>query len=102
MSLRQKEFGRAESNGPTFTRRSLPLLLLSCCFLALLTLASAVSAQELPTWQTQVRMYGEAREWPSAMRILDAEITRTPKDLDLKAWRARVLTWAGRLQEAEQ
>jgi hypothetical protein len=35
------------------------------------------------------------------MRVLDAEIARAPQDLDLKAWRARVLTWAGRLEEAE-
>jgi Tetratricopeptide repeat len=35
------------------------------------------------------------------MRVLEAEMARAPQDLDLKAWRARVLTWAGRLGEAE-
>lgn len=102
MSLRPNEFVRAELNGSTFGVRSLPLRLLSFCFLAPFAFATAVSAQEPPTWQAQVRTYCEARDWPSAVRILDAEIASTPKDLDLKAWRARVLTWAGRLQEAEQ
>jgi tetratricopeptide (TPR) repeat protein len=102
MSLRQKEFERAEVNGSTFSVRPLPLRLLSFCFLALFAFATAVSAQDPPNWQAQVRTYCETRDWPSAIRILDAEITRTPKDLDLKAWRARILTWAGRLEEAEQ
>jgi Tfp pilus assembly protein PilF len=60
-----------------------------------------VAQEQAPNWQTQVRKYCEAADWPSAMRVVEAEIARAPQDLDVKAWRARVLTWAGRLAEAE-
>ena len=53
-------------------------------------------------WQTQVRKYGEAQDWDSAMRIVDREVARTPQDMDVRAWRARVLTWSGRLAEAKK
>lgn len=36
------------------------------------------------------------------MRIVDQEIARAPGDLDVRAWRARVLQWSGRLPQAEQ
>jgi tetratricopeptide (TPR) repeat protein len=99
MSLRQNEFERATRKGPTFIRSCSPLFL---CVLAVLAFASPVSAQERPSWEAQVRTYCDAREWSAALSVLDAQIARAPKDLDLQAWRARVLTWAGRLQEAEQ
>ena len=102
MSLRQKGFQRVQSNGLIFTPFCLPILLLPCCLFALLAFAPSISAQEPPTWQAQVRTYCDARDWPSAISLLDAQISRSPKDLDLQAWRARVLTWAGHLQEAEQ
>jgi tetratricopeptide (TPR) repeat protein len=60
------------------------------------------AGQEQPRgWQAQVRQYCVASDWPSALRVLEYEIARAPGDLDLKAWRARVLVWAGRLDEAE-
>ena len=34
------------------------------------------------------------------MQIVDREITAAPKDMDVRAWRARVLLWSGRLSEA--
>jgi len=77
-------------------------LLLPFFFLAPLALALAAQGQEpVPDWQAQVRSYTDKSDWPAAMRILDAAIARAPQDLDLKAWRARVFTWAGRLNEAE-
>jgi tetratricopeptide (TPR) repeat protein len=36
------------------------------------------------------------------MRLLEQQIARAPDDLDLKAWRARVLAWSGNLAEARQ
>ena len=53
------------------------------------------------SWQEQVRKYAEKQNWSAAMLIVDREITRAPKDLDTRAWRARVLTWSGRLEDAE-
>jgi tetratricopeptide (TPR) repeat protein len=81
---------------------SFPAVLLSLFFLAALVLALPLRAQEQPpNWQAQVRKYSEASDWTAALRVIDAEIARAPQDLDLKAWRARVLTWAGRPEEAE-
>lgn len=48
-----------------------------------------------------MRKYCDASDWRSALRVLDKEIASAPQDLDLKAWRARVLTWAGRFGESE-
>ena len=55
----------------------------------------------MPTWQEEVRRYAAAHDWIAAMRIVDHEISRAPQDMDVRAWRARVLTWSGRLPEAE-
>jgi tetratricopeptide (TPR) repeat protein len=53
-------------------------------------------------WQAQVRKYSELKDWASAMRIVDQEIARAPKDMDVRAWRARVLAWSGNPTEAER
>jgi tetratricopeptide (TPR) repeat protein len=53
-------------------------------------------------WQTQVRKYSEMKDWASAMRIVDQEIALAPGDMDVRAWRARVLEWSGNLAQAEQ
>jgi len=53
-------------------------------------------------WQAEVRQDAAAHDWAEALRIVDAEIARAPEDMDIRAWRARVLLWAGRLTEAEQ
>lgn len=57
---------------------------------------------QAPDWQTQVRKYAEARDWESALRLMEQEIARAPQDMDVRAWRARVLAWAGKLPEAER
>ena len=53
-------------------------------------------------WQTQVRKFAEAKDWDSAMRIVERELARAPQDMDVRAWRARVMTWSGQLAEAEK
>jgi len=53
-------------------------------------------------WQAQVRRYAEAQDWSSALRVVDREVARAPLDMDVRAWRARVLSWSGRLAEAEK
>lgn len=68
----------------------------------LLTLSHYLNAQQTPQeWQTEVRKYAEAKDWTNAMRVVDQELARTPQDVDVRAWRARVLTWSGHLAEAE-
>jgi len=59
--------------------------------------------QDQPSeWQTQVRKFAEAKDWDSAMRIVERELARAPQDMDVRAWRARVMTWSGQLAEAEK
>jgi tetratricopeptide (TPR) repeat protein len=76
-------------------------------WLVLITFGVAVcgpsaQAQQLDqAWQTQVRKYSDSRDWADALRIVDQQILLFPDDLDIRAWRAQVLTWAGRLPEAE-
>ena len=68
-----------------------------------LTCASAVHAQgQAADWQAQLRKYGEAKDWDSALRLVEQQIARAPQDMDVRAWQARVLAWAGKLPEAEK
>jgi len=53
-------------------------------------------------WQAQVRKYSQMKDWASALQIVDQEIARVPGDVDVRAWRARVLAWSGNLAEAER
>ena len=57
--------------------------------------------QSALAWKDQVRRYAEAKDWTAAMGIVDSEVARTPADMDVRAWRARVLTWSGRYADAE-
>jgi tetratricopeptide (TPR) repeat protein len=52
-------------------------------------------------WQDEIRKCVKASDWISAMRIVDREVALAPRDMDVRAWRARVLTWSGSLTEAE-
>ena len=92
---------RAESSSIRGFRPSSRILI--CEFLVcLLLVASQVFGQEqTPDWKSQVGKYCAAQDWESALRILDAEAVRAPQDLNVRAWRARVLAWSGHLTEAE-
>jgi tetratricopeptide (TPR) repeat protein len=70
--------------------------------MALLMVSPTRGQAPTPNWQTQVRKYAEAKDWDSAMRVVEQEIARAPQDMDVRAWRARVLAWSGRLPEAEK
>jgi tetratricopeptide (TPR) repeat protein len=87
------------SPGSFFPRRMLATGLLLG---ALLGIPPAFGRDQTPGWQTQVRKYSEAQDWESALRIVDQEVARAPQDIDIRAWRARVLAWSGRLAEAEK
>ncbi|MBZ5501438.1 MAG: tetratricopeptide repeat protein [Acidobacteriia bacterium] len=75
--------------------------------LAAFLIAAGIAApcrarQTARDWQAEVRNAAAAHDWAGALRIVDGEIARAPKDMDIRAWRARVLLWAGRLTEAER
>lgn len=57
---------------------------------------------QTPDWQAQVRKYAEAQDWDSAMRVVNQQIAQAPQDMDIRAWRARVFAWSGKLVEAEK
>ena len=71
--------------------------------IAAVLLALPARAQDPQSdWQEQVRKYSQMKDWASAMRIIDQEIARSPGDMDVRAWRARILEWSGNLAQAEQ
>src|SRR3984957_11828848 len=63
---------------------------------------SAGAQQPDQAWQSEGCKYSDRRDWEDALRIVDQQIARSPGDLDIRAWRGQVLTWAGRLPEAER
>jgi tetratricopeptide (TPR) repeat protein len=67
-----------------------------------MTVSPSLGQAPTPSWQAQVRKYAEAKDWDSAMRVVEQEIARAPQDMDVRAWRARVLAWSGKLLEAEK
>ena len=77
-------------------------MLFGLIILALVLASDTFGQAQRPDWQAQVRSYAEARDWDSALRIVDHAIARSPQDMDVRAWRARVLAWAGRLADAEK
>jgi len=71
--------------------------------LGIILLVFPAFAQDQPSeWQTQVRKFAETKDWDSAMRIVEGELARAPQDMDVRAWRARVLNWSGHPAEAEK
>jgi tetratricopeptide (TPR) repeat protein len=62
----------------------------------------ACGQQPTSSWQDEVRKCAGAQDWTTAMRIVDREVARAPHDMDVRSWRARVLTWSGSLDEAER
>lgn len=77
-------------------------LLFGLVIAALLCILPTCGQTQTLDWQAQVRKYCEAQDWESAMRLVEQQIARAPQDTDVRAWRARVLAWSGRLAEAEK
>ncbi len=76
--------------------------LLRLVVLVILAACPAFSQEHTPDWQTQVRKYVQTQDWDSALRVVDREVAKAPQDMDVRAWRARVLAWSGQLGEAEK
>src|SRR6266403_6342549 len=77
-------------------------LLFYLTFLIMLMAASARGQVSPANWQGQVRQLCEKGDWISALRIVEQEIAHAPHDVDVRAWRARVLAWSGDLAGAER
>jgi len=57
--------------------------------------------QATASWREELRKCAEAQDWTTAMAIVNREVARAPGDMDVRAWRARVLTWSGEIGKAE-
>ena len=78
-------------------------MLIPALLLVSVMAVSAVWGQaQTPNWQVEVRKYCENQDWESALRTVEQEVARAPQDMDVRAWRARVLAWSGHLAEAEK
>ena len=95
-------FHKEEGSVNTGSRSSQKKLVFSLLLGALLAPSSLFGQDQTPAWQIQVRKYSEAEDWESALRIVDQEVARAPQDMDVRAWRARVLAWSGHVAEAEK
>jgi tetratricopeptide (TPR) repeat protein len=62
----------------------------------------ASGQQQFPEWETKVRMYVATQNWTAALNEVDSQIALAPQDMDIRAWRARVLAWSGDLSNAEK
>jgi len=76
--------------------------LLGVVIAALLAVCPTLGQDRPPDWQAEVRQCAEAQDWKCALLIVNQEIARAPQDMDIRAWRARVMTWSGQLPEAEK
>lgn len=92
----------AEQKLPHSAKRVRLRLMIFCVAMSALLFAPRVHAQAQPQdWHAQVRKCAEMQDWKCALEIVNAEIARAPQDMDVRAWRARVLAWSGQLAEAE-
>jgi tetratricopeptide (TPR) repeat protein len=92
---------REENSSSHGSRYSHMPLISSLLFATLLVASSIFGQDQAASWQKQVRKSSQAQDWDAALRIVDQEVARAPHDMDVRAWRARVLGWSGRLTEAE-
>jgi tetratricopeptide (TPR) repeat protein len=63
---------------------------------------SSFAQQTEEPWVTEVRKDAESHEWDKAMKIVDEQLALHPDDMDIRAWRARILAWSGKLTDAER
>jgi YaiO family outer membrane protein len=65
-----------------------------------LVAALPAASQTGPDWQAAIRLRA-ADDHAGALAIADERLARRPDDLEARGWRARILGWMGRWQDAE-
>ena len=58
-------------------------------------------AQQSNDWQAQVRQLVAGKEIAGALSVAEKRLQEAPQDLEARGWRARLLSWMGRREEAE-
>lgn len=91
--------GRGRSDGHDLAARHFAILLLS----AVLLPGYATMAQApVDDWKAEIRKACQTQRWEDAVNIAEREIALHPTDMDIRTWRARILSWSGKLAEAER
>jgi tetratricopeptide (TPR) repeat protein len=74
--------------------------LMAVLFACLATPAHA--KQDDRDWIAQIRTLAAAQDWDGAMKVVEQQAAGRPADVEVREWRARVLTWSGKLDAAEK
>src|SRR5579884_4145206 len=69
--------------------------------LSALVLALGSQSMAQTNWLSRVREELAANDLQGAADTVDARLESNPADLEAQAWRARILSWTGHLQESE-
>ncbi len=87
----------------TDAKRVWGMSLRAIAFLALCVMAAASlrGQQAAADWQEQVKGLVAQQHLEEALRVTEKRLEATPQDVEARGWRARLLTWANRLPEAE-
>lgn len=92
-----QQVSRAKMAGPPIR-----VWLSSRVLIGSILLWSVATAQQAPAdWQEELRKRVQIHDWDAARQIVDRQIELAPSDMDLRAWRARILTWSGAFSDAE-
>jgi tetratricopeptide (TPR) repeat protein len=81
--------------------RAILLALLSSVFPCFAFIPLAKARESSLDWRAEVRRCAQRQDWAAAMKIVNQEIAKYPNDGEVRAWRARLLTWSGQLSQAE-
>src|SRR5713226_10008685 len=85
----------------TVSRRQIAATLLVAGMFLFTSSRKSLGQQQGSDWQQQVRELAKARQWETALRTVERRLAEVPHDLEARGWRARLLTWMGRLPDAE-
>jgi tetratricopeptide (TPR) repeat protein len=97
-SRMRRQVDSREGRGWRATARALAL-----AGLGLLSVNMSTAAKQADgNWVAEVRKLAATQDWAGAMKVIEAQNAERPGDVEVREWRARVLTWSGKLDEAEQ
>ena len=85
----------------TVSQRQIAAILLVAGALLFVSSDNSYGQQQGSDWQRHVRELAKAQQWEAALKTVERRLAEVPHDLEARGWRARLLTWMGRLPEAE-
>src|SRR5712692_11673933 len=84
----------------TVSRRQIAATLFVAAVFLFASSSNSLGQQQGSDWQQQVRELAKDRQWETALKTVERRLAEVPHDLEARGWRARLLTWMGRLPEA--